>query len=350
MSFSYTSSQRKGILFLLFIVGFLALYKLFHNSVINNQKILPLEFVKIDKKQSINNKVGYATNINELDKNPNDWIRNDWKSIGLSEKQITTVLNFKKKLGGFKSKEQLFSCYVLDDFHKKLLDSVVKFEAALKIEKSKQHFLKIYQLEKPNYQLNLLYDSLYYMKQDGYHCYFLKHSVSNIKEHFNNKSVSKIDEAKVLIDLDELTLLSKPKNTTELKIIYINMNTADTNQWKSLKGIGSKRANRIVKYRRLLGGFVSKNQLSEIYGLNDSLVEEIKPKLMLDSLKLNKININDASKKELATHPYISWNLANAILNYKVQHGEYDSLPKIKQIHLVNDDLYRKIVPYISLD
>ena len=97
MSFSYTSSQRKGILFLLFIVGFLALYKLIHNSVINNQKILPLEFIKIDKKQSVDNEIDYVKNINELDKNPNDWIRNDWKSIGLSEKQINTVLNFKKK-------------------------------------------------------------------------------------------------------------------------------------------------------------------------------------------------------------------------------------------------------------
>ena len=104
MSFSYTSSQRKGILFLLFIVGFLALYKLIHNSVINNQKILPLEFIKIDKKQSIDNEIDYVKNINELDKNPNDWIRNDWKSIGLSEKQINTVLNFKKKLGGFNPK------------------------------------------------------------------------------------------------------------------------------------------------------------------------------------------------------------------------------------------------------
>ena len=238
----------------------------------------------------------------------------------------------------------------MDDFHKKLLDSVVKFEAPLKVEKSKQHFFKIYQLGKPNYQLNLLYDSLYYMKKDGNHCYFLKYSALNIKKHFNNKSITEKDIVKLLIDLDELTLLSKPKNRTEVKIIYINMNTADTNQWKSFNRIGSKRANRIVKYRRLLGGFVSKNQLSEIYGLSDSLIEEIKPKLMLDSLKLNKININDASKKELATHPYISWNLANAILNYKVQHGDYDSLSKIKQIHLVNDDLYRKIVPYITLD
>ena len=348
MSFSYTSSQRKGILFLLFIVGFIALYKLIHNSVTKNQKILPIEFMKINNKEPIEN--DFLKSNKKLDENPNTWTHNDWESIGLSEKQIKTVVNYKNKLGGFKSKKQLFNCYVFNDFHKKLLDSVVKFEDKLKIENTKQHFFKIYQLAKPNYQINTIYDSLYYKKQDGNHCYFLKYSVSNIKEHFKNKSVTEKDVTKLLFDLDELTLLSKPKNRTNFRKVFINMNTADTNQWKSLNGIGSKRANRIVKYRKLLGGFVSKNQLSEVYGLSDSLVEEIKLNLMLDSSKLKKININVASKKELASHPYISWNLANAILNYKIQHGYYDSLSKIKQIHLVNDDLYRKIVSYISLD
>ena len=348
MSFSYTSSQRKGILFLLFIVGFIALYKLIHNSVIKNQKILPIEFMKINNKKPIEN--DFLKINKRLDENPNAWTQNDWKLIGLSQKQVKTVVNYKNKLGGFKSKEQLFNCYVFKDFHKKLLDSVVKFEDKLKIENTKQHFFKIYHLAKPNYQLNTIYDSLYYKKQDGNHCYFLKYSVSNIKEHFKNKSVTEKDVTKLLFDLDELTLLSKPKNRTNFQKVFINMNTADTNQWKSLNGIGSKRANRIVKYRKLLGGFVSKNQLSEVYGLSDSLVEEIKLNLMLDSSKLKKININVASKKELASHPYISWNLANAILNYKIQHGYYDSLSKIKQIHLVNDDLYRKIVSYISLD
>ena len=348
MSFSYTSSQRKGILFLLFIVGFIALYKLIHNSVTKNQKILPIEFMKINNIEPIEN--DFLKSNKKLNENPNTWTHNDWESIGLSEKQIKTVENYKNKLGGFKSKEQLFNCYVFKDFHKKLLDSVVKFEDKLKIENTKQHFFKIYHLAKPNYQLNTIYDSLYYKKQDGNHCYFLKYSVSNIKEHFKNKSVTEKDVTKLLFDLDELTLLSKPKNRTNFQKVFINMNTADTNQWKSLNGIGSKRANRIVKYRKLLGGFVSKNQLSEVYGLSDSLVEEIKLNLMLDSSKLKKININVASKKELASHPYISWNLANAILNYKIQHGYYDSLSKIKQIHLVNDDLYRKIVSYISLD
>ena len=252
MSFSYTSSQRKGILFLLFIVGFIALYKLIHNSVIKNQKILPIEFMKINNKKPIEN--DFLKINKKLDENPNAWTQNDWKSIGLSEKQVKTVVNYKNKLGGFKSKEQLFNCYVFNNFHKKLLDSVVKFEDKSKIDNSKQHFFKIYQLEKPNYQLNTLYDSLYYNKQDGNHCYFLKYTVSNIKEHFNNKSVNEKDVDKLLIDLDELTLLSKQKNRINYEKVYIDMNTADTNHWKSLNGIGSKRANTIVKVQKIIGG------------------------------------------------------------------------------------------------
>ena len=102
MSFSYTSSQRKGILFLLFIVGFIALYKLIHNSVTKNQKILPIEFMKINNKEPIEN--DFLKSNKKLDENPNTWTHNDWESIGLSEKQIKTVENYKNKLGGFKSK------------------------------------------------------------------------------------------------------------------------------------------------------------------------------------------------------------------------------------------------------
>ena len=106
------------------------LYKLIHNSVTKNQKILPIEFIKINKKQPIEK--DFLKVKKELDENPNAWTQNDWKSIGLSEKQIKTVVNYKNKLGGFKSKEQLFNCYVFDDFHKKLLDSVVNFKDKFK--------------------------------------------------------------------------------------------------------------------------------------------------------------------------------------------------------------------------
>ena len=137
MSFSYTSSQRKGILFLLFIIGILAIYKIIHNSIIENHKILPIEFISTNKKKLNDKATGDVKSIKELDQNPNTWTQNDWKSIGLSEKQITTVLNYKSKLGGFKSKKQLLNCYVFNDFHKKVLDSITHFEVVLKAEKPK---------------------------------------------------------------------------------------------------------------------------------------------------------------------------------------------------------------------
>ena len=90
MSFSYTSSQRKGILFLLFIIGILAIYKIIQNSIIENHKILPIEFISTNKKKLNDKATGDIKSIKELDQNPNTWTKNDWKSIGLSEKQITT--------------------------------------------------------------------------------------------------------------------------------------------------------------------------------------------------------------------------------------------------------------------
>ena len=50
----------------------------------------------------------------------------------------------------------------------------------------------------------------------------------------------------------------------------------------------------------------------------------------------------------LKKHPYINWNLANAIVEYRNQHGPYHTIEKIKSIHLVNDEIYLKIAPYLT--
>ena len=62
-----------------------------------------------------------------------------------------------------------------------------------------------------------------------------------------------------------------------------------------------------------------------------------------------KININKANINSLKSHPYINWNLANAIVNFRIQHGQYESIDKIREIHLVNDDIYLKIAPYFKI-
>ena len=73
---------------------------------------------------------------------------------------------------------------------------------------------------------------------------------------------------------------------------------------KRLKELDLKELSRFLKYRNLLGGFKSVNQLKEVYSINDSLFESIKYFLIIKDSSLKQININLCSIKDLNRHPY----------------------------------------------
>lgn len=129
----------------------------------------------------------------------------------------------------------------------------------------------------------------------------------------------------------------------------IDVNTCDTTAFIALPGIGSKLALRIINFRDKLGGFYSIDQIDEIYGLPDSTFQKIKPYLKLEKIDLKKININTATKDEMKSHPYIKWTLANAIVEYRNQHGNFLSLEDLKKINLIPDELFNKLEPYLDL-
>lgn len=132
------------------------------------------------------------------------------------------------------------------------------------------------------------------------------------------------------------------------RVWVIDINTADTNALIALPGIGSKLASRIVNFRQKLGGFRSVDQLAETYGLPDSTFQHIKPRLKCSPV-LKTININTADVNELRTHPYLKWHIANAIVNYRKQHGNYKSVEDIRQIDIITDELFNKIAPYLAV-
>lgn len=136
---------------------------------------------------------------------------------------------------------------------------------------------------------------------------------------------------------------SKPKYAP------IDINTADTSAFIALPGIGNKLASRIVNFRDKLGGFYSVEQIGEIYGLPDSTFQKIKNYLKLETNSIKKININTATKDEMKVHPYLKWNLANAIVEYRNQHGNYTSLEDLKNITLITEEVFNKIKFYLTL-
>ena len=130
----------------------------------------------------------------------------------------------------------------------------------------------------------------------------------------------------------------------------IDINTADTAAFIALPGIGSKLASRIVGFRDKLGGFYSIEQIGETYGLPDSTFQKIKARLVVEASAIHKININTADANVLKGNPYIRWNVANAIFQYRQQHGNYASLNDLKKIAVIDEQLFNKIQAYLVIE
>jgi competence protein ComEA len=140
------------------------------------------------------------------------------------------------------------------------------------------------------------------------------------------------------------------KTVYKKEIIPVDINTADTTAFIALPGIGNKLANRIITFRNKLGGFYTIDQVAETFALPDSTFKKIKPRLILANPSVKQININTASLDELKAHPYIRYYVANAIVQYRAQHGNFSSVDDIKKIMLVTDSIYRKASPYLKVN
>lgn len=137
------------------------------------------------------------------------------------------------------------------------------------------------------------------------------------------------------------------KNKT---IFSLELNTADSIELDMLPGIGMGYARRIIKYRSLLGGYIDISQLLEVYGFRQTLLDSIKPYITIDVTKVIKLNINKASIDELKAHPYIRYKFANAIVNYRQQHGNYGSLEQLKNVILITEEQYTRMKNYLTVD
>lgn len=129
----------------------------------------------------------------------------------------------------------------------------------------------------------------------------------------------------------------------------VDINLADTSAYISLPGIGSKLSQRIITFREKLGGFYSVEQVGETYFLPDSTFQKIKPRLLIGNTKVRQININAASIDEMKAHPYLRYNIANAIFQFRNQHGNFLAIEDVKKIMLVTDEVFQKVAPYLSI-
>jgi len=308
---NFTRKERRGVISVVFVILVLILAQFFYPLFITHKQYnysnfsREIDALNIEKSDSVKNN-NYAKNTGndsydeyslagekkfEILKeelfyfDPNTASAADWKRLGIRDKTIHTIQNYLSKGGRFYKPEDIS---------------------------------KIWGLSPSDAQRLVPYVSI---KNE------VKENIS-----FKKKEYPKISSPYV----------AKP-------IQPIDVNLADTTAFISLPGIGSKLAQRIIAFRNKLGGFYSIEQVGETYLLPDSTFRKIIPKLTIVNGNVKQININIASIDEMKAHPYLRYNLANAIFQYRQQHGNFNSVEEIKKIMLVTETAYNKISPYLAV-
>ena len=121
---------------------------------------------------------------------------------------------------------------------------------------------------------------------------------------------------------------SKPE-----KIIVLDINKATKEDLMKVYGIGDKISDRILEQKEKYGAFISMEQMDDIWGLSPEVIEKLKSSFVVKSTSnCKKININNASVKELTQFPFFRYQLAKEIVIYRTMNGDItiEDLSKIK--------------------
>ena len=217
--------------------------------------------------------------------NPNHLSEKQWLKMGLTKKQVHTIKKYEAKGGKFRKKEDLKKIYALSEVEYKILAPYILIP---------REFVSA--AENP-------------MRQ---------------KKTYNRHSLTPVKMKKTAINqCDSATLM------THLGL----------SPWLSA---------RIIKYRRLLGGFYNKKQLLEVYGMQKQLFHKIEKHLVIDTSNLHKININNAGFKTILHHPYLGYRATKEIMNGRKTRGGYQHLEEIKEDLKLTDTALEKLKPYLA--
>ena len=132
------------------------------------------------------------------------------------------------------------------------------------------------------------------------------------------------------------------------EITTVDINKATLKDFTAIEGVDEYISERIIKYRSKLQGFSFKEQLFEVWGLDEQMANKI---LSTFSIKnkpiIKKVNINTASFKEVLSNPYIDYELCIQIFDYKDEVAELQSISEIKNIEGFPIKKYNRIVLYL---
>jgi DNA uptake protein ComE-like DNA-binding protein len=296
--FGFNKQQRNGLLVLLTISFILLILRISlpyfiepDKIIVKNLPLLPIEQCKlaVKKNESVVNAFP-SDNVDTLFAfNPNEVNMSQLLRLGLKEKTAKTFIKFRNTGFVFKQKEDLKKVYGISESMYNKLEPYIIF---------------------------------------------------NAKKSWNRKSF-------VAKEKPSETKKEKLKSNLTHEFELIEINSADTLLLLKCPEIDKSLANRIIKFKNRLGGFISISQLKEVYGFDESSFPKIKPYFVIDSEKIKKMNPNSATFYRLNNHPYISYEIAKKIIDWRKK----TTLNPTNFAELIdNKEVFERLLPYLSFD
>lgn len=291
--FGFTKQQRNGLFILICISLVLLLIRLVYPSFIKSDPIIILNLPLAERKLDSGYQAGHfnkKSNTSSEEKtttlfvfDPNTVRLDQLLALGFSEKTARIFLKFRNKGFVFKEKKDLQKVFGVSSLLYARLEPYIYIE---KITESKKQTAKAFQKQaQPVIQ----------------------------------KQIQK----------------------------QVELNSADSLSLMAVNGIGAVYTKRILKYRALLGGFVSVTQLKEVYGFSEEMYQKVSLQVYVDAGKIQKLNLNKDDFKRINKHPYLSYELTKTIFDWRKK----TSINSTNLKDLLHDDsLYQKLLPYLAFD
>lgn len=128
----------------------------------------------------------------------------------------------------------------------------------------------------------------------------------------------------------------------------VDINSADSLALLDIYGIGEKTANRIIEYRKRLGGFYSVEQLAEVKGVTESNYEKILLQIRCDNCDITKIDVNFASANVISGHPYIPPTTLRKLLKTRQLKGGWSTAEEMIEDKILTEKEAKRLAPYLQ--
>ncbi len=345
--FYFSRGEKNGILVLLsilviliaapFIIQVFSKNKPYINEQFTNEIELFNQSLKVAEEPEYNNRLNQYI-IERYDSltlfyfNPNSTSAENYKKLGLTDKQISTISNYLNKGGKFYVKNDFKKIYGIRDQQYQILKPYILLPSKSHITNNNSH---------PNQESFAGSDSLFVFDPNiASDNDFLKFGLSQKQTNVIRNYLSKGGQFKIKADFKKIYGISleqfarlepyifiQSKNRTEKEAIVkqIELNQATVDQLTEIKGIGNYTANAIINYRNQIGGFSNIVQILEIKSINKQNFDFFKNQLIVDPIKVKQISLNFSEVKEFAAHPYINYYQAKEIVKFRTKNGPYQN-------------------------